>query len=543
MDENRAMFEDNTRASLTLLYNISRELASITDLRTTLARVLLLAVQTVGAERGSLVVLDAAQQPVDAALVYKGQVLPHTFEQLKDILDRGLAGRVYRNREPVLITDTRHDPRWLLRPDDAEEQSGAKSAICVPVVEHEMLLGVLTIVHPVPQFFTQEHLSLVQAVADLASIAVRNAQLYDSLNEARRRYYELFEDSIDPIFITDWDGKIVEANRQAEQTTGHAREDLCQMRVFDLYPLGIEQAAHDDRSSREKIQAGQVVSFETDLVAKNGRRLPVQVHVRQVHFAATQNLQWIARDISERKHFEALREDLSSMIYHDLRSPLSNVFSSLEMMESLLPAGSNPALNQVVNIALRSTERVQRLINSLLDIRRLEAGQPITTRRWIEVSKLFEDVLGFVQSMVANKHQHLVLELDSGRADSKDFPPVWVDGDMIRRVLVNLLENAGKFTAEGGSLYAGARLRKKEILFWVRDTGAGISPEIQEKIFDKFVSVQSGNTGRLPSMPKGLGLGLAFCRLAVQAHGGKIWVESEPEKGSTFFFTLPLGQP
>jgi PAS domain S-box-containing protein len=527
--------QDSARASLTLLYNISRELASITDLRTTLARVLLLAGQTVGAERGSLVVLDAAAQPVDAAMIYKGQVLPHTFEQLHDILDKGLAGWVYRTREAVLLTDTRRDARWLLRPDDAEEQSGAKSAICVPVMENDVLLGVLTIVHPRPRFFTGEHLTLVRAVADLAAIAVRNAQLYDSLNEARRRYYEVFEDSFDPIFITDWEGHIVEVNRQVEKTTGYSREELRGSNILDLHPEGMQRALDRYSGYLQKIQAGQVVSYESQLTARNGRVLPVQVHVRQVNFEATQNLQWLVRDISERKHFEALQEDLSSMIYHDLRSPLSNVFSSLEMMEGMLPPDGSSALKQVVNIALRSTERVQRLINSLLDIRRLEAGQPITNRRWVEVRKLFEDVLGFVQPAVVNKRQHLILEIEGS------FPPVWVDGDMIRRVLVNLLENGGKFTAEDGSLYTGARLRDEDILFWVRDTGAGISPEIQEKIFDKFISVQSGNTGRLASMPKGLGLGLAFCRLAVQAHGGKIWVVSTPEVGSTFFFTLPIG--
>jgi len=541
MDENRGIFQDSTRASLTLLYNISRELASITDLRTTLARVLLLAVQTVGAERGSLVVLDALAQPVDAALVYKGKVLPHTFEQLQDILEKGLAGQVYRRREAVLVRDTRHDPRWLLRPDDADEQSGAKSAICVPVLEKDLLLGVLTIVHPTPGIFTEEHLALVQAVADLAAIAVRNAQLYDSLNEARRRYMELFEDSVDPIFITDWTGHIVEANRQAEKVTGYSRAELRQLRVYDLHPPASEKSTAQYTEQVRKARPGEVLSYESRLVAKNGRMTDVQMHVRQVNFEAQHNLQWFARDISERKHFEALQEDLSSMIYHDLRSPLSNVFSSLEMLENLLPKDANPALNQVVNIALRSTERVQRLINSLLDIRRLEAGQPIARPRQVEASRLFDEVIAFIQPALKNKEQHLVLEIDGGDGQTtfQDFPPVWVDGDMIRRVLVNLLENAGKFTAEGGTLYAGARLRKDDILFWVRDTGAGIAPEIQEKIFDKFVSVQTGNTGHLPSMPKGLGLGLAFCRLAVQAHGGKIWVESQLGAGSTFFFTLP----
>lgn len=523
MDDNRRMIQDTTRASLTLLYNISRELASISDLRTMLARVLTLSVPTVGAERGSILVLDAAGRAVDAALVYRDQVLSGTVEQLKITLDKGLAGWVYRRRQPVLVRDTSKDERWLRRPDDAVEQSGAKSAICVPLVEREQLLGILTIVHPVPNFFNEEHLALVQAIGDQAGIAVRNAQLYSSLEESRRRYYDLFEDSVDPIFITDADGNILDANRQAEQATGFPVETLKSRSIFDLHEPRREKLG----DGLSNLEGEQAVLYESSLQSKSGKAIPVEIHVRRVNFEVGQNLQWIVRDITERKDLETMQEDLSSMIYHDLRSPLSNVFSSLEMIETMLAEGSSPALNTVVKIAMRSTERVQRLTNSLLDIRRLEAGQPILTRRAIEVVRLMEDARDFIQQVADTKQQHVILELVGS------YPDILVDGDMIRRVLVNLLENACKFTPVGGTISTGARAQGSEVLFWVHDTGKGMPPEVLEKIFDKFISLQSEN------MPRGLGLGLAFCRLAIQAHSGSIWAESQEGEGSTFFFKLP----
>jgi two-component system, NtrC family, sensor histidine kinase KinB len=526
MDDNRRMIQDSARASLTLLYNISRELASISDLRTMLARVLSLSVHTVGAERGSLIVLDSSGNPVDAALEYKGQLQPETVEQLRTTLQHGLAGWVYRHRQMVLLNDTSRDSRWLRRPDDATEQSGAKSAVCVPLMAREQLVGVLTIVHPHPNFFGTEHLELIQAIADQAGIAIRNAQLYDSLNEASRRYYELFEDSVDPIFITDWDGNILEANRQAENATGYGIEELKQLSALKLFEPRWDKLG----KNLENSQSGQPISYETSLQTKSGASIPVEVHIRKINFEARQNLQWIAQDISERRNLEALQEDLSSMIYHDLRSPLSNVFSSLEMLEVLLPEDGNPALTSVLRIAMRSTERVQRLINTLLDIRRLEAGQPITSRRWVDLRKLFEEVYEHIQPVIDTKRQQIELELEP------TYPALWLDADMMRRVLANLLENASKFTPLQGQLFAGARLEGDSVLCWVRDTGAGIPSEAYDKIFDKFTSLQSDN------MPRGLGLGLAFCRLAVIAHGGKIWVESEIGKGSTFYFTLPVHQ-
>jgi len=116
-----------------------------------------------------------------------------------------------------------------------------------------------------------------------------------------------------------------------------------------------------------------------------------------------------------------------------------------------------------------------------------------------------------------------------------------LDADMIRRVLINLVENGSKFTPQGGVMAIGAQLEGTFVRMWVRDSGMGIPVDVQEKIFDKYTTLQSGVAHS--AIPRGLGLGLAFCRMAVQAHGGRIWVESREGQGSTFSFTLPVTQP
>ncbi len=516
----------DTRASLELLLKISRELATTLDLRTVLSRVLFLSLENVKAERGSLVVLDENAHPVEAAIVYGQQLHAHTLDQLQLVVEQGLAGWVLQHQQSVLITDTSQDDRWLRRPDDSVDKSGAKSAICVPLKARERLVGILTIVHPVPGFFTAEHLSLLQAIGDIAGIAVHNAQLYDSLDQAHRRYLELFEDSIDPIVLTDWDGQILEANRKAADTTGISAAGLQNRTVFQIHEV------HMDRVGEKfaNLRSGETVVYESKLNRLNAPPLPVEVNVRKVRVGGSESLQWILRSIAERKELDALRDDLAAMIYHDLRSPLSNIVSSLDILNVMLPVDTNPSLKSVLSIATRSTDRLQRLISSLLDINRLETGQPITNRQEIKVADLINEAVEAVSPILESKQQRLKQKI------AKDLPTLSVDVDMIRRVLINLLENATKYSPSAGKLQVGADQEDSEIHIWVQDSGPGIPEDARESIFEKFTRLE------VEHAPKGLGLGLAFCRLAVNAHHGRIWVDNLAEGGSRFTFTLPVHQ-
>jgi len=180
------MPEDRSRALLELLINVSREVATALDLRTVLQRLLFAAMQYVGGERGSIVVMDDLGKPIDATIIYGKQFHEHTTQQLRDTVERGLAGWVVQNRKPALVPDTSKDDRWLRRADDSVEQTGAKSAICVPLLAREQLVGVLTLVHSVPHVFDEEHLELMKTIADQASVAVLNARLYTESQRTAR---------------------------------------------------------------------------------------------------------------------------------------------------------------------------------------------------------------------------------------------------------------------------------------------------------------------------------------------------------------------
>ncbi|MDX9849883.1 MAG: ATP-binding protein [Anaerolineaceae bacterium] len=516
------MSQLNTQTSLELILRVSRELATTLELEEALSKVIQLSMENVGAERGSLIAVNNNREPIVAAIFADGHLIPYTTEQVRTILSYGLAGQVIKSQEPVWIIDTSKDERWLRRPDDAANKTGAKSAICIALKARDQLVGVLTIVHPRPNFFNQDQFELLQTISDLSGITIHNAILYDSLTESNQRYQELFDDSIDPIIITDWDGRIIEANRQARNCVVSGFNGPFSISMQDIHLVNWEEVGENF----SHLQNGDTANYESEFLCVDKKMLPVEIHVRKVMINEKELIQWTLRDISERKALDALREDMMSMIYHDLRSPLANIISSLDILDTLLPKDASIA--PVFQIAVRSTDRMQRLINSLLDIKRLEAGQPITNPKSVNMNILIQESIEAVEPTITSKRQNLELDIQA------DLPQLSADEGMLKRVIINLLENAIKFSPLDGTIALSAKSEDQQLFISIKDSGPGIPDEAKDRIFNKFTRLDA------KSFPKGIGLGLAFCKLAVNAHAGKLWVASTIGQGSQFNILLPL---
>jgi two-component system, NtrC family, sensor histidine kinase KinB len=279
------------------------------------------------------------------------------------------------------------------------------------------------------------------------------------------------------------------------------------------------EVLHDDRTS----------SYESSMHKKDDTHSPIEVHARRVEFDETDSVQWIMRDVTERKELDGLREDLTSMIYHDLRSPLANIVSSLDVIADMMPTGEErETVLSILKIAENSTDRIQRLVSSLLDVNKLESGQAVVDQKVVDALAMIQNAVEDVRPVSNSRRQTLKAELPV------QLPAIWVDEDMARRVLINLMENSSKFTPTGGALEVGVQADDGWLHIWIKDNGPGIPPAEQERIFDKFTRLRG------KGKPGGLGIGLAFCRLAVQGHGGRIWVESDSGMGATFHFTFPV---
>jgi PAS domain S-box-containing protein len=439
-------------------------------------------------------------------------------------LGEGIAGWVAREGQAIIVPDTSADPRFNNRFDQLTGFQ-TRAIACAPINLRGKVIGVLEAINPLEGTFESDALQVLTGIGSLAGTAIDNARLFEGLQIAHQRYQELFEDSIDPILITDWLGKVVEFNRQAAEMTGLPVESLAGISIALLYTIDQDRVGPDFSN----LMSGDTISYESTL--NTGEPVPVQVSVRRVEIDGTPHLQWILRDLSERKNLDNLRDDLISMIYHDLRSPLANIISSLEVIEAVLPNGDIQALPSLINIALRSTDRIQRLTDALLDISRLESGQPVVNLFPTAPLAIAKEAIDAVNPVAENKDQVLLVEIPDG------LPKVLIDAEMIQRVLINLLENAVKYTPPGGEVRLGAEAGPDRITLWVQDTGPGIPPTEMERIFDKFTRLnRAGN-------PKGIGLGLAYCRLAVEGHGGRIWVENIPNLGARFCFSLPIVRP
>jgi K+-sensing histidine kinase KdpD len=218
------------------------------------------------------------------------------------------------------------------------------------------------------------------------------------------------------------------------------------------------------------------------------------------------------------------------MVYHDLRAPLANVISSLDLLSGLMNDNDDEDIQSILSVAFHSTMRIQRMINTLLDINRLESGQEIVTRHVVDITGVINDAVSEVEQVAESRNQKVDFRLPAG----EKLAPVWVDGEMILRVLINLLENATKFSPPEGQIEVSAQAEDAWIKVFVKDQSPAIPVSEQERIFNKFTRLHS------KEKRSGLGIGLAFCRLAIEGHGGRIWVENESEQGNTFFFTLPI---
>ena len=232
------------------------------------------------------------------------------------------------------------------------------------------------------------------------------------------------------------------------------------------------------------------------------------------------------------RQVETMRDDLTRMIVHDMRSPLTVISNSLDMImlaeDNEMVAKSVPVLLDGARSAVR---RIVGMIEDLLHVSKFEAGEMRPMFRIINTQNLLREKEQAFLSYGDKEQKRFALHMEDG------LPNITADEDLIERVLDNLIYNAFKYTEVGGHIRVNVRIQDDALLIEVQDDGQGIPPEFHERIFDKFVQVTSANGEPLR---KGTGLGLAFCRLAIEAHGGKIWVESEPEQGSVFSFTLPL---
>jgi two-component system sensor histidine kinase/response regulator len=255
----------------------------------------------------------------------------------------------------------------------------------------------------------------------------------------------------------------------------------------------------------------------------------------RIRTSLEKKLLWDALDrrYKELQAAEKMRDSLTHMIVHDLRTPLTSLLLGIRTVA--LAGTLNPLQQECLDRGIGCGEALLGMVNDLLDISKLEAGQLSLDYSEVDVAASISDCVQRVAALIQDK------ALTVREEALPDRCALSADATMLHRVLLNLLGNAIKFTAPGGRITLRARPVETEaaVVFEVEDTGAGIPADAFVRIFEKFGQVGAGQAGSNLST----GLGLTFCKMVVEAHGGRIWVESLPGTGSTFYFTIPYNAP
>jgi signal transduction histidine kinase len=302
--------------------------------------------------------------------------------------------------------------------------------------------------------------------------------------------------------------EVVQAIRQRDETvqillqTGYSGEKPPREMLRSLAIQGY----HDKSEGPDRLLLWVEVALKTHL------------QVRQVREAEQTKAQMIER--------ERLKDELVSIVSHELRTPLTSLrgFAELMLKRTFSPEKQHEFLSIIHTEAVRLTN----LINNFLDLQRMEAGRQTYDFAEVDMVALLCDTLS-VFSHGNSQHQFRV-EIP------ETLPPVWADADRLRQVLTNFLSNAVKFSPQGGEVCVGARRDGEHLVAWVADRGVGIPSASLDKLFTKFYRVDNKETRHVG----GTGLGLALVKEIIEAHQGRVWVESTLSAGSTFFFTIPV---
>lgn len=432
------------------------------------------------------------------------------------LFQRGMVGYVYHSRRMVVIWDVANDPRWCGYGHNANIPEKG-SAIGLPLLRGGDVYGAIVLIHNEIEHFNDERIALIEEANSVIMAALNNALDYHTGLTDDARYQAVFDNAVVPILLTDLHGTIVDLNHQAVDLLGFKADELIGMPIASLHDLNGFQP--DEVLGEQTIQSR---------LKTNSAEIAAMVRVRRLHLDGRDVLEWVEQDITSQMELEQLRRDLTAMVYHDLRGPLQTVHGSIQRLARSLANHEDPSVWNLLQVGLRGTRQLRRMVDGLLDVQRFEEGKAILNRQPAEVRVLLADAVQLVQPLALEANMRLKFDIQD------DLPLVDADIDMIVRVVINLMENAIKYTPAGEIITLGAFQKETEVHIHVKDSGPGIPADMKNQIFDKFSRVKYNNA------PKGVGLGLAFCRLAVQAHGGNIWVESEQGNGSDFIFTLPI---
>jgi signal transduction histidine kinase len=403
---------------------------------------------------------------------------------------------------------------------DDYESTGFEAMAAVPLIVAGRTTGVIALSFDEERSFAEHEKRLLVAIADQSGQALERAGLHAEVQD-RADAVSVLAHVGDGVFQLDADERVTLWNRGAEVITGISEAEAVDRRIGELI--------RDWRRIRPRISI-------TDVPLAFGRRdaIPAQVGERELWLvisgvASGHGVVYAFRDVTESERLEKARRDFLATASHELRTPLSGVFGAAKtLLYRDMDDATRRALLEVIDT---QTARLAQILDELLFASRLDAGLTDIALNDCDVAPLAEDVVRLQRPRLATAHT-LNVEMDD------DLPPVRCDPERLRQVLVNLLDNAIKYSPSGGAITVSLEAGREVVRISVADEGLGIPPAERERIFEKFYRLDPG----LRRGVGGTGLGLYISRQYINAMGGRLWVEPSSRPGSMFHLELPLAK-
>jgi PAS domain S-box-containing protein len=404
-----------------------------------------------------------------------------------------------------------------------------------PILVKKQTLGVLLLGHVREEaVFSPADAKLCEALAAQVATAIENARLYQSVDEQARRLANLLrvreedltqrqailESIADGVVVAGNAGDVLLANAAAERILGLPRKQLIGQTIKRLYAELLRTRGRGK---------GEQAIFEWGDRLVRGSLAPVKMPD-----GALLGYVAVFRDVTHERQAELSKSEFIATVSHELRTPMTSIKGYVDLLRFGAVGGLNPQQIHFLEVVGKNSERMIGLVNNLIAVSEMERGSVRIDLQRVDMKGVIEEAVQAVRSEATDRQLDLIVSVPPG------LPPAHGDPDRLRQVLDNLLDNALHYTPEGGRIDVWATEANLEsgechLVVSVRDTGVGIRPEEQERIFEKFyraenpLSVEAGGTG----------MGLAIVKTLVEAHGGRVWVESRLGQGSTFRFAMP----
>ena len=470
------------------------------------------------------------------------------WEQIKVKVGEGISGTVAKTKTPLLVRDigSPKEPHT-----GKKERYTTNSFISLPLMVRDTILGVINVTNKLNRgAFSDEDLDLLRSVANLVALSIHNAQISTAVPLMQKQLMDVLDIIGVGLISLSGENAIVSLNETA----------------IELLELHCDEDGHgEEGESTETTLKGQNIisfidasvrkGFEITLQEAGTKRSRKSLHIRSYPpdapkerplevvalpvgdncsrtdgiFLVIEDLS-LSKEVSDLKKIDEIKSNFLSVVSHELRTPLTSIKGALHLLNTTQPPEVPESVTNLITIITNNVERLVRLVNTILDITEIEGGELFLHKKETDIILLLERAYRRIRSEIVQKGITFEFHPDPS------MRTITLDAERFEEAIVHLLENAQKFTSQGGIITLSTQKHNNTMSIILRDTGSGIPPEHQKRIFDRFYQVDDPLTRRVG----GSGLGLYLARILVEQHGGSIVLSKEYQEGAEFVITLPL---